>query len=87
MSFYQFPPEHWVHLRTSNPIESTFATAGKRTRQTKGCGSREATLMMVYKLTLEAEKRWRRLTGSQLLIRVLETTPHEYSVEVDKQAA
>ena len=56
LSFYQFPPEHWVHLRTSNPIESTFATAGKRTRQTKGCGSREATLMMVYKLTREAEK-------------------------------
>ena len=43
--------------------------------------------MMVYKLTREAEKRWRRLTGSQLLIRVLETTPQEYSVEVDKQAA
>ena len=43
--------------------------------------------MMVYKLTREAEKRWRRLTGSQQLIRVLETTPHEYSVEIDKQAA
>ncbi len=87
LTFYQFPPEHWVHLRTSNPIESTFATVRKRTRQTKGCGSRDATLMMVYKLTREAEKRWRRLTGSQLLIRVLETTPQEYSVEVDKQAA
>ena len=87
LTFYQFPPEHWVHLRTSNPIESTFATVRKRTRQTKGCGSRDATLMMVYKLTREAEKRWRRLTGSQLLILVLETTPHEYSVEVDKQAA
>ena len=87
LSFYQFPPEHWVHLRSSNPIESTFATAGKRTWQTKGCGIREATLMMVYKLTRESQKRWRRLTGSQLLIRVLEITPHEYCVEVEKQAA
>jgi transposase-like protein len=70
-TFYDFPAAHWMHLRSTNPIESTFATVRHRTRQTKGCGSREATLMMVYKLGREAEKRWRRLNGSQLLIKVL----------------
>ena len=70
-TFYDFPAAHWMHLRTTNPIESTFATVRHRTRQTKGCGSRDATLMMVYKLGREAEKRWRRLNGSQLLIKVL----------------
>lgn len=70
-TFYDFPAAHWLHLRTTNPIESTFATVRHRTRQTKGCGSREATLMMVYKLGMEAEKRWRKLNGSQLLIKVL----------------
>jgi len=58
-SFYDFPAEHWLHLRTTNPIESTFATVRHRTRQTKGCGSRLATLTMVFKLAREAERRWR----------------------------
>lgn len=71
-TFYSFPAEHWLHLRTTNPIESTFATVRHRTRQTKGCGSRKATLSMVFKLGLEAEKRWRRLNGSQLIAKVLE---------------
>ncbi len=71
-SFYSFPAEHWLHLRTTNPIESTFATVRHRTRQTKGCGSRQATLSMVFKLGLEAEKRWRRLNGSQLIAKVVE---------------
>jgi len=70
-TFYDFPAAHWLHLRTTNPIESTFATVRHRTRQTKGCGSREATLMMVYKLTREAEKRWRKLNASKLLLKVL----------------
>lgn len=70
-TFYDFPAAHWMHLRSTNPIESTFATVRHRTRQTKGCGSREATLMMVYKLGREAEKSWRKLNGSQLLIKVL----------------
>ena len=55
-TFYDFPAHHWRHLRTTNPIESTFGTVRHRTRQTKGCGSRKATLMMVYKLASEAEK-------------------------------
>ena len=62
-AFYDFPAAHWVHIRTTNPIESTYATVRLRTKKTKGCGSRVATLTMVFKLALEAEKSWRRLTG------------------------
>ncbi len=71
-TFYDFPAEHWPHLRTTNPIESTFSTVRHRTRQTKGCGSRQATLTMVFKLAMEAEKRWRRLNGHQLIAKVIE---------------
>ena len=67
LAFYDFPAEHWQHLRTTNPIESTFATVRLRTTKTKGCGSRIATLTMVFKLAQSAEKNWRRLNGSQLL--------------------
>jgi putative transposase len=70
-SFYQFPAEHWPHLRTTNPIESTFATVRLRTQRTKGCGSRIATLTMVYKLGLEAQKTWRRLNGAEKLTKVI----------------
>ena len=71
-TFYDFPAEHWAHLRTSNPIESTFATVRHRTRQTKGCGSRLATLTMVFKLATQAEKHWRRLNGYELLSKVIQ---------------
>ena len=71
-TFYDFPAEHWVHLRTTNPIESTFATVRHRSRQTKGCGSRIATLTMVFKLATDAEKHWRRLKGSKLITQVVE---------------
>ena len=67
LTFYDFPAEHWVHLRTTNPIESTFATVRLRTRRTKGCGSRTATLTMVFRLTQCAEQHWRALNGSKLL--------------------
>jgi putative transposase len=67
LTFYDFPAEHWAHLRTTNPIESTFATVRLRTRKTKGCGSRIACLMMVFKLTQSAEQHWRVLNGSKLL--------------------
>ncbi len=70
-AFYDFPAEHWQHLRTTNPIESTFATVRLRTRRTKGCGSRLATLTMVFKLGLEAEKHWRRLNGALRLAQVI----------------
>ena len=71
-NFYDFPAEHWLHIRSTNAIESTFATVRHRTRQTKGCGSRAATLCMVFKLALQAEKKWRRLNGHRLIAKVIE---------------
>ena len=70
-SFYSYPAEHWVHIRTTNPIESTFATVRHRTRQTKGCGSRMATLTMVYKLALEAEKHWIKMRAYNLIEKII----------------
>ncbi|MEN8185299.1 MAG: IS256 family transposase [Myxococcota bacterium] len=66
-TFFEFPAEHWKHIRTTNVIESTFATVRLRQRVTKGAGSRTKGLMMVYKLLDMAQKRWRRLDGYQLL--------------------
>jgi putative transposase len=66
LTFYDFPAEHWIHLRTTNPIESTFATVRLRHRRTKGNGSRLACLTMVFKLMQSAAKKWRLLNGSQL---------------------
>ncbi len=71
-TFYKFPAMHWTHIRTTNPIESTFATVRLRTKRTRGCGSRAATLSMVWKLCLEAEKNWRKLRGYKLIPRVIE---------------
>lgn len=71
LTFYDFPAEHWIHLRTTNPIESTFATVRLRHRRTKGNGSRTACLTMVFKLARAAEKRWRKLNGSALLPEVI----------------
>jgi len=71
LAFYDFPAEHWVHIRTTNPIESTFATVRLRTNKTKGCGSRSACLTMVFKLTKCAENHWRPLNGSLLLEEVI----------------
>ncbi len=70
LAFYDFPAEHWQHIRTTNPIESTFATVRLRHRRTKGSGTRVACLAMVFKLSQAAEKKWRRLNGA-LLIRDL----------------
>lgn len=63
LAFYDFPAPHWQHIRTSNPIESTFATVRLRTAKTRGCVSRQSILSLVYKLGVSAEKRWRRLRG------------------------
>jgi len=71
-TFYDFPAAHWIHIRTTNPIESTFATVRLRTAKTKGCGSRDATLSMVFKLCQEAEKSWRTLDGAKWIPMVLE---------------
>jgi len=70
-TFYRFPGVHWIHIRTTNPIESTFATVRLRTRRTKGSGSRMATLTMVWKLCCEAERTWKKLKGYKLLPKVI----------------
>jgi putative transposase len=61
--FFSFPAEHWLSIRTSNPIESSFATVKQRTKATKGAGSLEMAEVMAFKLLMEAEKRWRKLRG------------------------
>lgn len=67
LAFYDFPAEHWQHLRTTNPIESTFATVELRAHKTRGCVSRQTLLSLVYKLGQSAQKRWRRLRGFRKL--------------------
>jgi putative transposase len=90
LAFYDFPAEHWKHVRTSNPIESTFATVRLRTDKTKGCLSRQTALAMVFKLAKSAERHWRRLDGSDRLAQVLEGVPFrdgEPVQEAEDQAA
>jgi transposase-like protein len=74
LTFYDFPAEHWLHIRTTNPIESTFATVRLRHGKTKGSGSRAACLTMVYKLMESASKKWRTLNGPTLLPEVVKGT-------------
>ncbi|MCX6923134.1 MAG: IS256 family transposase [Verrucomicrobia bacterium] len=71
LAFYDFPAEHWRHLRTTNPIESSFATIRHRADQTKGGGSRLATLALMFQLGRECEKSWRHLNGSELIQRLI----------------
>ena len=75
LTFYAFPAEHWIHIRTTNPVESTFATVRLRTKKTKGAGSRVACLTMVCKLAMAAQKHWRALNGSQLIADVIDGVP------------
>jgi putative transposase len=67
LAFYDFPAEHWIHLRTTNPIESTFSTVKLRTKVTRGAGSPAAALAMVFKLVESAQDRWRAITGAHLV--------------------
>jgi putative transposase len=71
LAFYDFPAEHWIHIRTSNPIESTFATVRLRTAKTRGCVSRTTILTMVFKLGMSAENGWRKLRGFRRLAEVI----------------
>ena len=72
LAFYDFPAEHWKHVRSSNPIESTFATVRLRTEKTKGCLSRETALAMVFRLAKSAKRHWRRLDGANRLGQLIE---------------
>lgn len=71
LAFYDFPADHWVHIRTTNPIESTFSTVRLRTKKTRGCVSRVTILTMVFRLGLSAEKGWRKLRGFRQLADVV----------------
>ena len=71
LAFYDFPAPHWQHIRTSNPIESTFATVRLRTKKTRGCVARHTILAMVWKLGQSAQKKWRKLRGFKLLGEVI----------------
>ena len=87
LAFYDFPAEHWGHLRTTNPIESVFATVRLRTTKTKSCGSRTTTLAMAFKLMQSAQKRWQRLRGYNLLADVIEGVKFKDGIRVEQDAA
>jgi putative transposase len=84
-AFFDFPAEHWRHLRTTNPIESSFATVKLRTRVTKGAGSKAAALGMAYKLLDAAQERWRRFNGHQLVADVLADVKFKDGIRVPDQ--
>ena len=86
LAFYDFPAEHWIHIRTNNPIESTFATVRLRTTKTRNCGSRDTTLAMVYKLMQSAEKRWRKIGGFNLLTLVVNNVEFKDGVQISEQS-
>jgi transposase-like protein len=87
LAFYDFPAEHWLHIRTTNPIESTFATVRLRTTKTKGYGTRSACETMVFKLMESASKGWRKLNGALLLPEILQGVKFVDGVKVPEEAA
>jgi putative transposase len=84
LAFYAFPAEHWIHLKTTNPIESTFATVRLRTKVTKGPGSRAAGLAMAYKLIEQAQTRWRAVNAPHLVALVRAGVKFEKGVMVER---
>jgi putative transposase len=86
LAFYDFPAEHWKHLRTTNPIESTFATVRHRTIRSKGCLSNKTALAMVFKLVEAAQKSWRRLDGHNQLPKVIQGVRFTDGLEVAVKA-
>ena len=87
LSFYDFPAEHWKHVRTTNPIESTFATVRLRTYRTKGCLSRKTAMAMVFKLCQGASKKWRRLNGSDQFAEIIRGVKFVNGKRQDRAAA
>jgi len=83
LAFYDFPAAHWQHIRTSNPIESVFATVRLRTTKVKNCGNRKTTLSMAYKLMITAQRKWQRLRGYKLLADVVEGVEFRNGVRVE----
>ncbi len=87
LAFYDFPAEHWRHLRTTNPVESAFATVRLRHRRTKGNGNRLACLAMVFKLMQAAQKRWKRLNHSEIILKLIEGVTFTDGIMDEKGAA
>ncbi|KPI28646.1 transposase mutator type [Actinobacteria bacterium OV320] len=87
LAFHEFPAEHWIHLRTTNPIESTFATVRLRTKVTRGAGSRAAALAMVFKLVESAQARWRAVNAPHLVALVRAGARFEHGVLVERDPA
>src|SRR4051795_11498219 len=87
LAFYDVPAEHWKHLRTTNPIESTFATIRHRTVRSKGCLSNKTALALIFKLAQAAEKRWRRLDGHHHLPKVIRGVTFTDGLEVVSRQA
>lgn len=85
LAFYDFPAEHWVHLRTTNPIESSFATVRHRTDQAKGCVTRDSMLAFIFKLGMCAQKNWRRLRGFKQLAKVVTGVKFKDGIEVTEE--
>ncbi|MBN8477748.1 MAG: IS256 family transposase [Burkholderiales bacterium] len=85
LAFYDFPAEHWIHIRTTNPIESTFATIRHRTDRTKGCLTRDGMLSMIFKLGMSAEHNWRRLRGFEWLAKVISGATFRDGFEVQQR--
>ncbi|MEA2023523.1 MAG: IS256 family transposase [Actinomycetota bacterium] len=85
LTFYDYPAAHWVHLRTTNPIESTFATVRARTRVTKGAGSRRRGLVMAYKLLDAAQDRWRKVNSPELVIQVRAGIEFKDGIRVERR--
>lgn len=86
LAFYDFPAEHWMHIRTTNPIESAFATVRLRTNKSRNCGSRDTTLAMVFKLMEVAQKRWIKIRGFNLLTLVVNNVKFVNGVQVNEQS-
>ena len=87
MAFYDFPAEHWKHIRTTNPIESVFATVRNRTRKTKGCLNRKTALAMVFRLMMSAKRKWRRISGPNRLPEVIKGVEFRDGIKQLNQAA
>ena len=87
LTFYDFPAEPWDHLRTSNPIESVFATVRHRTVRTKGALSQDTARLMVFKLVMAAAKTWRRLKGENQLPKIVQGVTFRNGVEVTNTPA
>ncbi len=87
LTFYDFPAEHWKHIRTTNPIESVFATVRNRTRKTKGCLNRKTALAMVFRLMMSAKKKWRKISGPNRLPEVIQGIAFKDGIRQRQNAA